>query len=345
MTTTIASDGEAVDRIELRSPEGLCLQLMDWGATWLSCRVPMDTGPAREVLLGCANLADYFIQGAFLGATVGRYANRIGNARFSRDGREYRLVANRGSRHQLHGGPGGFSQRRWRIAARGPMHVRYEIDSLDGDQGFPGNMKAAVTYRLEAGLQILTDYEVTSDAPTPVCLTNHAYFNLDGLRSDIRAHRLRLAASQYLPTDAELIPLGHLAPVEGSGFDFREAKEIARDFLRDAQQQAPGGYDHAFLLDAICANGEHHAAELVAADGRLAMRIYTTLPALQFYSGHKLTGTPSRDARPYGECAGLALETQFLPDSPNHPEYPQPSCWLEPGETWRHQTRLVFVRA
>jgi aldose 1-epimerase len=345
MTTTIAPDGEVLKRIELRSPEGLALQLIDWGAAWVSCQVPMDTGPAREVLLGCGNPADYFVQTAFLGATVGRYANRIGNARFSRDGREYRLDANQGGKHQLHGGKSGFSQRRWRIADRGPMHVRFEIDSPDGDQGFPGNVKAAVTYRLEAGLQILTDYEVVTDAATPVCLTNHAYFNLDGQRSDVRKHRLQIAASHYLPIDPEAIPLGHLAAVEGTGFDFREEKAVARDFLHDEQQRQVGGYDHAFLLDQPCLDCDHHAAQLTSADGQLAMLLYTTMPALQFYAGQKLTGTPSRDARPYGECAGLALETQFLPDSPNHPEYPQPSCWLEPGEVWRHKTRLAFVRA
>ncbi len=344
-TATIAPDGHPLNRIELRSPEGFALQIMDWGATWLSCRVPMDTISAREVLLGCGKLEDYFVQMAYLGATVGRYANRIDCARFTHDGREYRLDANQSGRHMLHGGAGGFSQRRWRIAERGPMHVGFEIESPGGDQGFPGNLKAQVTYRLEAGLQIVTDYEVITDAATPVCLTNHAYFNLDGQHGDVRRHRLQIAASHYLPIDPEAIPLGHLDRVEGTSFDFRQEKIVVREFMGDEQQRQVGGYDHAFLLDDACFDSNHPAAHLTASDGHLSMLLYTTMPALQFYTGQKLPGTPSRGVRPYGAYAGLALETQYLPDSPNHPEYPQPSCWLEPGQVWRHRTRLAFVRA
>ena len=340
---TLCPDGQPPRLIELAHASGVRMTLMDWGGTWLSCRVTVGE-TEREVLLGCAQLADYFTQTAYLGATVGRYANRIGHAQFARDGRVFHLLPTQGG-HQLHGGPDGFNCRRWRILEQGNEHVVLGIESADGDQGFPGNLAATVCYRLQADARVSMEYTATVDAPCPVNLTNHAYFNLDGGATDIRQHGLQINAHQYLPIDAELIPLGDLSPVAGSSFDFTNAKLISRDFLTDAQQQLAKGYDHAYLLDPECRELAKVAATTVSSDGRLAMDLYTTKPALQFYSGNFLAGVPARDGGSYLANQGLALETQFLPDSPNHPEWPQPDCWVHPGEVYRHTTVLAFRSA
>ena len=186
------------------------------------------------------------------------------------------------------------------------------------------------------------EYTATVDAPCPVNLTNHAYFNLDGKVTDIRQHALQIQAHHYLPIDQDAIPLGHLVKVDGTGLDFTRPKRIGQDFMIDEQQRLAHGYDHAYLLDSECQNMAGVVATLVSGDGRLIIDMYTTKPALQFYSGNYLTGTPSREGACYEANQGLALETQFLPDSPNHPEWPQPDCWLQPGETYRHSTVLAF---
>lgn len=341
--STLCPDGQPPRMIELAHASGVRLTLMDWGATWLSCRVIVD-GAEREVLLGCSQLSDYFTQTAYLGATVGRYANRIGYSQFSRNGRVYRLLPTQGE-HQLHGGPDAFDRRRWYILEQSAEHVVLGIDSPDGDQGFPGNLKATVCYRLQADARVSMEYTATVDAPCPVNLTNHAYFNLDGAATDVRQHTLQINAHHYLPIDEGLIPLGGLSGVEGNSFDFTQPKRIARDFLTDAQQQIAHGYDHSYLLDPECRDMTRVAATTVSGDGCLLMDLYTTKPALQFYSGNFLAGVPSRDGGSYAANQGLALETQFLPDSPNHPEWPQPDCWLQPGETYRYTTVLAFRSA
>ncbi len=341
--SALCPDGRPPCLIELSHISGVRLKLMDWGATWLSCRVSIGDGE-REVLLGCARLEDYFTpsaQNAYLGVTVGRYANRIGRAKFSYGDHEYHVTPTHGA-HQLHGGPGGFDRRRWRMVEQSPEHVVFGIESADGDQGFPGNLVATVCYRVAADRRIIMAYTATVDKPCPVGLTNHAYFNLDGHATSIRHHALQINARQYLPTAPDLIPLGGLRDVAGTSFDFNQSKQIGRDFLTEQQQQQVMGYDHAYLLNAECHDMACVAARLQSSDARLAMDLYTTKPALQFYSGNFLQGVPARQGGCYADYQGLALETEFLPDSPNHPEWPQADCWLKPGETYQHQTILEF---
>ena len=337
---SICPDGAQPRLIQLAHACGLRISLMDWGATWLSCRVSVGGGE-REVLLGCARLHDYFSQTAYLGATIGRFANRIAAARFARAGRDYALRPNEGE-NQLHGGPQGFDRRRWGIVEQSTEHVLFGIESADGDQGFPGNLAATVGYRLQDSARIRMDYTANVDAPCPVNFTNHAYFNLDGAATDARGHSLQIAAQHFLPVDGQSIPLGALAPVADTGFDFTQSKPIGQDFLRDAQQQLVRGYDHAYLLDEECHGMARAAATLISADGSLAMDLFTTQPAMQLYSGNYLGGVPARSGGVYAACAGVALEMQFLPDSPNHPEWPQPDCWLTPGKTYQHTTVLAF---
>ena len=332
--------------ITLRDAEGTELRLMDQGATWLSCRVPVRDGAPREVLLGAPtaeahrhNTAYYF------GATIGRYANRIAGARLSRDGRHWDLVPNPGSRHQLHGGPDGYDRRRWRVTAQSSDAVCFALDSPDGDQGFPGRLQAEVHYRMLGAGVIEMEALAQVDAPSPVCLTNHSYFNLDEVQADARDHALRIDATHWLPVDAELIPNANLLAVDDTPFDFRRTRGLAQGGLSAHPGDAawpPGAYDHAFLLGPRCADLSRPAAVLSAADGRLSLSIHTSLPALQLYSGQFLGDQTGRDGLSCLPFGGVALEPQFLPDSPHHPEWPQASCWFGPGETYRHLIRYHF---
>lgn len=335
--------------IPLHSADGsVSLTVMDIGATWFSCRVALSDGSAREVLLSGPTPEAHLHNTAYLGATVGRYANRIGGAHIRRGEQVWALTPQPGSRHQLHGGPDGFDRRRWAVAERSEHHVVLTLDSPDGDQGFPGRLQVTLTLRLPGQGVIEMHTRVVVDAPCPVGLTNHAYFNLNAGsaagRGDARTQTLRIAAQQMLPVDAELIPLGHLAPVAGTGFDFRTPRTVQSQWLQDAQQRQSAGYDHAWMLDAACADAtlDRPAATLQSDDGRLSMDLATTLPSLQFYAGQGLAAQTGRDGQPMAPCAGLALEPQFLPDSPNHPEWPQPSCWVLPGQVVEHRLRYRF---
>jgi len=335
-----APDGQPWRITTLRNSNGMIATFMDWGATWLSARVPMNDGSVREALLGCATPSDYLHQSAYLGATVGRYANRIASAQFKLNGVTWALAANQGE-HQLHGGPGGFSNRRWQIVCQSDSEVEYHLDSPDGDQGFPGELMVSLRYHLDDDNTLSIYYQATVDQPCPVNLTNHAYFNLDAVHGDVRQHRLQLNADYYLPVDSEGIPSAPLRDVSGNSFDFRQPKVVAQDFLQDHDQQQVKGYDHAFLLK----NNQQTAAELWSADGQLQLRVFTSAPALQFYSGNYLAGTPAREQDTYQDYQGIALESEFLPDSPNHPEWPQPDCWLQPGESYQSVTRYQLIPA
>lgn len=317
--------------ITLQAPGGITLTIDERGATWTSCEVPVGGTPRDAILRRAATDRQ-----SFLGSTIGRYANRIARGRIHRDGREWQLPLREGSLHHLHGGPGGFHSRVWQAQQSSPAEAVFTLHSPDGEQGYPGEVRARVSYRLIDAMTVEMEMHAATTAPTPIALTNHAYFNLDGDADDVRGHTLQVNASRYMPVDRELIPFGPPASVEGTSFDFRTAKPIARDWLADEQQRQVAGYDHAFLLDATGA-----ACALTSGRGDLRLAISTTMPALQFYSGQYLSGTPSPDGA-YDAWAAVALEPGFLPDSPNHPEWPQPSCWLLPGETFAHTIRYTF---
>ncbi|SFR01962.1 aldose 1-epimerase [Enterobacter sp. kpr-6] len=342
-TPALAPDGLAYRLITLRNGAGMVVTLMDWGATLLSARVPLPDGSVRETLLGCRTPQTYQEQTAYFGASIGRYANRIAASRFTLDGTEYTLLPSQGE-NQLHGGPQGFDKRRWRIARQNDREVLFTIDSLDGDQGFPGNVNASALFRLTDDNRISIEYRATTDKPCPVNLTNHAYFNLDGEQGDVRQHTLQLLADEYLPVGEDGIPTAGLKSVAQTSFDFRTPKTLAQDFLADDDQKKVNGYDHAFLLQTK-GDVSQPAAQLWASDKKLKMTVYTTAPALQFYSGNFLEGTPSRELQPYSAWQGLALESEFLPDSPNHPEWPQPDCILRPGDEYVSVTEYQFIPA
>ena len=342
-TPTLAPDGQPFRLLPLRNAAGMVVTLMDWGATLLSARVPLGDGSVREALLGCASPEQYPQQSAFLGASVGRYANRIADSRFSLNGESYALTPSQGV-NQLHGGPEGFDKRRWKIENHNDDSALFSLESCDGDQGFPGHLRATAKFHLGDDNSLTIEYRAQVDKACPVNLTNHVYFNLDGGRSDVRQHRLQIAAGQYLPVDETGIPRAGLKPVANTGFDFRAPKAIADDFLSDEDQRKTKGYDHAFLLDAQ-GSLDQPVAQVWSADAQLSLRVFTSAPALQFYSGNYLAGTPSRDGESYADWQGLALESEFLPDSPNHPEWPQPDCVLQPGEEYLSVTRYQFIPA
>ncbi|MGU3413513.1 galactose-1-epimerase [Enterobacteriaceae bacterium C34A] len=340
-TPILAPDGLPFRLLTLRNSAGMVVTLMDWGATLLSARIPMKDGSVREALLGCASPEQYPHQAAFLGASVGRYANRIADSRFALDGVTFELTPSQGP-NQLHGGPDGFDKRRWQVVNQNDNSVLFALESADGDQGFPGNLSATAHYRLTDDNRIAIEYRATVDKACPVNMTNHVYFNLDGGQSDVRQHKLRIAAEAYLPVDEMGIPRAGLKEVAQTSFDFRQPKIIASEFLSDDDQRKVKGYDHAFLLSA---KGDltQDAATLWSADEKLQLKVRTTAPALQFYSGNYLGGTPSRETEPYADWQGLALESEFLPDSPNHPEWPQPDCVLLPGEEYISVTEYQFT--
>lgn len=326
----------------LGAADGLQIQVADLGARWLSCLVPMPDGTRREVLLGHASVSDHAQEPGYLGAVVGRYGNRIANASFALDGQVHQLLANEG-RRQLHGGPDGFDRRHWTIAEQGPLQLRLQLHSPVGDQGYPGALDAEVTYRVDpAARSVSLGFSATVDAPCPVNLVSHAYYNLDGDARGVQGHRLRVAASHVLPVDSTMIPTGRCARVDGSAFDLRRLRPLGDGLGQGEQQQLAGGYDHCFVLDADAAMGAAPAAELLSSDGRLSMRLYTNYPGLQLYSGNHLASAHGRDGLPYAAHAGVALEPQFFPDAPNQPAWRDQGCVLRPCQRLARWMRLSF---
>ncbi len=340
-TNVVALDNQALQLVTLTNQQGMQVQFIDWGATWVSCIVPVGN-EKREVLLGC-QLADYAKQGVYLGATIGRYANRIANSQFEYQGKTIKLTANQ-NEHQLHGGLIGFDKQRWKIEQTGEKcgenFVIFSLISSDGEQGFLGKVKVQTIYRLTEDNALLVEFKAVSDRDTPLSLTNHAYFNLNNAEngSDIREHFLQLNAEQFLPVDSQGIPNAPLKSVQNSSFDFRQAKAIKQDFLQ-AEQQLTKGYDHAFLLDQ---QREKTCAILTAPDRSLSLTVSTNQPALQVYTGNYLQGTPTRSGSEYTDYTGIALETQALPDTPNHPEWWQYGGMLKAGEEYQRWTRFQF---
>ena len=312
--------------------QGTSIAVSDLGATWLSCRVPLADGAQREVLLGRPSPAEHVSQGGYVGAVVGRYANRIAGARFTLDGVEHLLAANEGN-NQLHGGPGGFHCRTWQLLEQGERHLLLALHSPDGDQGFPGNLQAKVRYTIEGPGRIALAFEAEVDRPCPVNVTSHAYFNLDGDNDPahtIGTHRIAIAASHWLPVDEALIPTGEIAPVAGTPMDLRTPRAIGDQ-----------RFDHCYVLDA----GASAAASVESGDGRLRMQLVTDAPGLQFYGGHFLPGSTDRQGRPYASGAGFAMEPQHWPDSPNRPEWPDHGAVLVPPAVLRRHLRLHFEPA
>ena len=343
-----APDGEIVERVTLRNERGMQVDVISLGASLQGVQVPDRKGRLGHVLLGHDTLEPYLRQPHFMGACVGRYANRIGGAAFTLDGRTYSITANEGA-NALHGGVRGLDKVVWHIEMADAHQVVLSHVSPDGDQGFPGQLTITATYRLAPDADRLDlILEAVTDGPTVVSLAPHGYFNLAGADGDhdVLDHELTLAASAYTPVDEGLIPTGEIRSVEGTPFDFRTARRIGdrvRDG-RDAQIRIGRGYDHNFVRDDGRTDAPTFAARVVDPSSGRVMEVLTTEPGLQFYSGNFLTGELiGRGGVAYRQGQGLCLEPQNFPDAPNQPAFP--SARLNPGETWRHHTIWRFSAA
>ena len=328
----------------LANANGVEVRTIPYGAIIVSVRVPDRSGRFDDVVLGFDRLDGYLGTHPFFGAVAGRYANRIANGTFSIDGQTYTLAKNNGP-NSLHGGLKGFDKKVWNAELfdhEGQVGVTYTLESPDGDEGYPGNLHVRVTYSLSGDNELAVEYEASTDKATPINLTQHAYFNLAGEgNGDILGHRLTIDADRFTPVDSTLIPTGELAPVEGTPLDFRRATPIGARIDADNEQlRVAGGYDHNFVLNRV-GDGIVHAARLEDPKSGRTLDVSTTEPGLQFYSGNFLDGTiTGKSKHVYGRRAGLCLETQHFPDSPNHPSFP--STILRPGEHFRSKTVFAF---
>lgn len=331
-----ATDGP-VEVITLTNAQGLRARVLTWGATLVEMSVPDRTGKLADVTLGFDDLERYAKPHPFFGSIAGRYANRIAQARFDLDGRTFTLAKNNGA-HHIHGGPRGFDKRNWKAESRGTDAVRMSYTSPDGEEGYPGALQVAVTYKLTAGNELWIAYEATTDRPTVLNLTNHTYWNLAGA-GDVLGHELRLNAAHITEVDAALIPTGAFRAVAGTPLNFTKAKPVGRDIASLKGEGLPGGFDHNFVIDAKPDDLALAAEVRDPASGR-SMRVLTTQPGVQLYTANHLKGLAGRGGQTYGPHAGLCLETQHFPDSPNRPHFP--STVLRPGETFRSLTIHEF---
>ena len=311
----------------------LKITLSNFGASWLSCIVKHPKGD-REVLITTMPKR-WAEQSAYFGATVGRYANRIANGKYELNGKVYQLAKNNGD-NNLHGGVKGANAVEWQVLEQSPQAVKFCYTFADGEEGFGGEVKATVTYRLTDN-QLEVYFDALSDQATPLCLTNHAYFNLDS-STTIHHHSLQLNASHYLPVSENGIPNGLLKAVDSTSFDFRQPKAIEEDLLADTDQRAVRGYDHAFL---IAKENQNFTACLSVEDLQLCLE--TSMPAVQLYTGNWLAGQPCGESGVCEDYAGVALEPEFFPDSPNHPELAAFGGISQANEPYHHSVYYRFV--
>lgn len=336
------ADGQNVDLYTLTNRGGVEASIINYGGILVSLKVPDRNGRLDDVVLGFDTLDGYLKGHPYFGAIIGRFGNRIAKASFTLNGARYNLTANDGENH-LHGGVKGFDKVVWDatpldVKDGGAIQLTYR--SLDGEEGYPGDLSAQVVYTLTDKDELKIDYSATTAKDTVVNLTHHSYFNLSGQGDgDILSHRLMINADRFTPVDAALIPSGELRGVKGTPFDFLHLTAVGARINQDDEQLRFGrGYDHNFVL-----NGEMGALRQAAkvfepATGRV-MEVWTTEPGLQFYSGNFLDGSiTGKGGRVYNHRTGLSLETQHFPDSPNQPDFP--STVLKKGS--RYHTTTIY---
>lgn len=329
-------DGRKVSQYTMSNGQGICVKLIDYGATVTAIEVPDRHGIAEDVTLGFDRLEDWVkLNKPYFGATIGRCANRIAFARFSLEGKEYQLAANNGP-HSLHGGEFGFDKRLWKGEVApdeiGPA-VKFTYRSPDGEENYPGNLDVEVIYTLTDNGSLILTYAAETDQTTLVNLTHHSYFNLAGQgHGTILDHELFIAADTYNPVDETLIPTGENAPVEGTPFDFRKTRKIGQ------HAQAIGGYDHNFVLsgDAL----KTPAACIFEENSGRKMELFTSEPCFQLYTGSQLDGVPGKGGVIYGPYAGFCMEPQREPDAIHHDHF-HPVV-LHPGELYKQVTTYRF---
>ncbi len=335
-------DGTKVTAYTLLNKSGMKAKILNYGGIITELDVPDKDGKLGDVVLGFDNLKDYETKSPYFGCIVGRVGNRISNAKFTLDGKEYKLAANNGKR-TLHGGEKGFDKQVWRaeptLTADGPA-LKLSYTSKDKEEGFPGNLQCTVTYTLTNDNALRIDYRATTDKPTPVNLTNHTYFNLAGQgHGTVLNHVLKLEADKYTPTDKELIPTGKIDPVAGTPFDFTKPRAIGERIKQiDAD---PVGYDLNYVRGTKREDHPTLIATVTEPTSGRVMEVLTTEPGVQFYTGNFLKGDfKGKGGAAYPQYGAFCLETQFFPDSPNRPEFP--SIVLKPGEEYKSTTVYKF---
>jgi aldose 1-epimerase len=334
------ADGHPVQAYTLTSTTGPSATIITYGGTITRLLMPDRNGALGDVTLGFDNLKQYETESPYFGALVGRVCNRIAKGAFSLNGKTYKLAINNGP-NSLHGGLKGYDKRIWsaepRMTPEGPS-LTLTLTDPDGTEGYPATVNVTVVYTLVQNT-LRIDYTAKTDKPTPINLTNHAYFNLrDGGKSDILSHILELNADHYTPVDETLIPTGHISPVKNTPIDFTTPKPIGKDLL--AMGGTPVGYDHNVVLNSQDRSLNRAATVIEPITGR-QLDVYTTEPGMQFYTGNFLNGaTTGRDGAIYKQYHAFCLETQHFPDSIHHP--PFPTTILEPHQTYRHITEFRF---
>jgi aldose 1-epimerase len=338
-------DGTAVNLYTLTNRSGMQVAITNYGGRIVSILAPDRDGKLADVVLGFDDLAGYLGPNPYFGALIGRYANRIGNARFTLDGKEYKLAANDGP-NSLHGGLVGFDKKVWTARDLGGNHPSLELTyvSADGEENYPGRLTAHVVYTLGDSNDLKIDYTAATNKDTVLNLTNHSYFNLSGEGSgDILKTSMMINASHYTPIDEHLIPTGEIASVEGTPLDFRKSTPIGDRINDDFEQlKLAKGYDHDFVLDRPAGNhGLIVAARAVDHESGRALEVLTTQPGIQLYTGNFLDGSvKGRNGHAYGYRNAFCLETQHFPDSPNKPSFP--TTELKPGQTFHETTVFKF---
>lgn len=332
------NEGQAVEKITVANDSRMTLEVISYGATLLSLKVPDRDRKPGEVTLGFDSLAGYLGDHPYFGATVGRFANRIARGQFSIGPRKYSLAKNNGDNH-LHGGPKGFHRHVWDaeiFAVEGAAGVTFRRVSPHLEENYPGKLTVAVTYTLTDHNELILDYEATTNKTTPVNLTNHTYWNLGGSDTpNILQHDIRLFCDRFLPVGDGQIPTGEILDVADSPMDFRSSRRVSQDI-----KKVSGGYDHCFVVN------EHRdplkpVAMVWERNSGRAMEVLSTMPGVQFYTGNKLDGIPGRSGAIYKRHSGLCLETQHFPNAMNESGFP--NCLLKPRETYRHQTVYRFL--
>jgi aldose 1-epimerase len=335
-------DGAQVQVFTLANAAGMTVRILDFGGIITEIHVPDRDGVFADVALGFDTLEPYRGDSPYFGALIGRYGNRIAAGRFTLDGQEFALPVNNGKNH-LHGGVPGFDRVLWRSRIEGDELV-LDYRSPDGEQGYPGTLDASVRYRLTADNEIVVRFSSVTDRATPVNLTQHSYFNLAGglnTLGDILGHEITIDADKFVPIDAGSIPLGNLAPVAGTPFDFRVPRPIgARIDEADEQLRNGGGYDHCFVLNKPAPGAMSRAARVREPGSGRVLELFTQEPGVQFYSGNFLDGSLAGKGRVYAHRSGFCLEPQHFPDSPNQPAFP--NTILRPGEVYATESRFRF---
>lgn len=354
------SPASSAELVTLRNRNGLVAQFTDYGARWVSMWVPDREGRLSDIVLGFDTIDGYRTAGErYHGAIVGRVCGRISNACFRIGGQEYLLASNdvygTPVRNHLHGGIDAFHNRYWKfrtyISSSGEEAVEFTNNSQSGEEGYPGNLQVKVTYLLKADNTLRMECEATTDHPTPVNMTNHAFFNLQSPsapaeRKNVLSHNLTLNASAIIECDGELIPTGRLLPVDGTSLDFRSPRTIVSSLVEEHPQiQKDKGFSLAYALDTeeSEASDELHFAARLSDDlsGRM-LEIYTNQPSVQVYNGYFMDGTDiGKDNTPYYASAGIAIETQGYPDAPNQPAFP--SILIDEAKKYRHITEYCFT--